>query len=194
MSTFDSHPDSDAGLERFTFFWDGPFSQWHPCTFTLDDIEYNCAEQYMMAEKARLFGDEETLAEILEADDPRTQKALGREVAGFDVDVWQADAANGRPACWNIVWRGNMAKFSQQPHLRKRLLATAGTTLVEASPHDRIWGIGLRKTDPAAQSRDGWRGLNWLGEVLTNVRLQLEGRSGVFTRTAQLDAIAAEGL
>lgn len=162
-------------FEEFTFFWNGPFSQWEPAWFEIDDIEYNCAEQYMMAEKARLFDDFETLEMIMETDSPATQKALGRQVSGFSKAAWEDDdeTENGQPYCWNVVWRGNMAKFGQNSHLREVLLATEGTTLVEASPEDTIWGIGLAEGDPGCYSRQTWRGLNWLGEVLTNVREHL---------------------
>ena len=168
-------------MERFTYFWNGPFSQWEPCHFVIDDVEYNCAEQYMMAEKARVFGDEDILEQILEAEDARTQKALGREVYPFDVDQWEEDESNGRPRCWNIVWRGNMAKFSQNSYLMQQLRDTKGTTLVEASPYDRIWGIGLRESDATTQGREGWRGRNWLGEVLTNVREYLIADGRVYS-------------
>lgn len=163
-------------IEEFTFFWDGPFSQWEPCYFEIDDVEYNCAEQFMMAEKARLFGDEQTLEMILETDLPATQKALGRQVDGFSQAVWEDDdeTENGRPYCWNVVWRGNMAKFGQNAYLLDLLLATDGTTLVEASPEDPIWGIGLAEGHPGCYSRETWQGLNWLGEILTGVREQLK--------------------
>ncbi|MEK6239242.1 MAG: NADAR family protein [Planctomycetales bacterium] len=181
-------------LEQFTFFWDGPFSQWHGKDFELDGATYKCAEQYMMAEKARLFGDEDTLEMIMDADHPRDQKRLGRVVENFDADAWEEDEDNGRPCCWNMVWRGNMAKFSQNEHLLRRLLATAGTTLVEASPHDRIWGIGLRKNDPRAQNRAAWQGLNWLGEVLTSVREHLAADPTRHDSAAMLREIANKGL
>ena len=165
---------SDFEFEEFTFFWNGPFSQWHACDFEVDGIEYNCAEQYMMAEKARLFGDEDTLERIMESGSPRTQKALGRVVDGFSKEVWEDDdTENGRPFCWNVVHAGNMAKFSQNEYLLDALLATGTTTLVEASPYDRIWGIGLAEGDPGCGSRDSWQGLNWLGEVLIDVRERL---------------------
>lgn len=157
-------------MTEFTFFWDGPFSQWDPSNFELDGIEYNCAEQYMMASKARLFDDEQTLDEIMDAEDPDTQKKLGRLVSGFDKDIWEEEEDNGYPRCWNIVWRGNMAKFSQNPHLLQDLLATKDTLLVEASPYDVIWGVGLRESDPRIRNQENWRGTNWLGEVLTVVR------------------------
>jgi len=162
-------------IEEFTFFWDGPFSQWETSYFTVEDVEYNCAEQYMMAEKARLFEDDYTLEMIMDTDVPATQKALGRQVSGFCKAEWEDDeeTENGQPYCWNVVWRGNMAKFGQNAHLLNVLLSTEGTTLVEASPEDRIWGIGLAEGDPGCHSRDTWQGLNWLGEVLTNVREHL---------------------
>jgi len=149
--------------ERFTFFWSGPFSQWDPSPFTIEGVLYNCAEQYMMAEKARLFGDSEMESRIMAALDPADQKHFGRQVRGFNDTVWQVHARD-------IVTRGTRAKYSQNERHRRLLLSTRGTTLVEASPHDRIWGIGLRGNDPKAKSRSTWRGTNWLGEILTKVR------------------------
>jgi ribA/ribD-fused uncharacterized protein len=149
--------------EAFTFFWHGPFSQWHASPFTIDGVAYSCAEQYMMAEKARLFRDEEALAEILATSSPKRQKQLGRQVRGFHESTWTNQARE-------IVYRGNWAKFTQNADLKALLLATAGTTLVEASPVDRIWGIGLAEDDPEAWDRRTWRGRNWLGVVLTRVR------------------------
>src|SRR5206468_4265378 len=105
-----------------------------------------CAEQYMMHRKALLFGDAEIAAEILEADHPRAHKALGRKVRGFDDAKWRRE----REA---IVLAGNRAKFTQNEDLRAHLLATRGTELVEASPHDRIWGIGLAASNPRASDR-----------------------------------------
>lgn len=149
--------------ERFTFFWRGPFSQWHASPFTRKGLRFVTAEQFMMHEKARLFGDEETAGQILRSDSPRQQKALGRKVRGFDETVWRANREQ-------IVFAGNQAKFEQNPELRALLLATRGTTLVEASPYDRIWGIGLAEDDPRALHRATWLGLNLLGEILTRLR------------------------
>ncbi len=161
--------------EVFTLFWDGPFSQWYPCYFEIDDVEYNCAEQFMMAEKARLFQDWDTLEMIMDSESPATQKALGRAVDGFEEARWQSDDThNDQPVCWNIVWRGNVAKFSQNDYLYEILCETSGTTLVEASPVDTIWGIGLGQEDPRCHHREAWRGMNWLGEVLTEVREYLK--------------------
>jgi len=160
-------------MAQFTFFWSGPFSQWHPSPFVIGGVCYNTAEQWMMAEKARLFRDDETLAAILAAVHPREQKALGRKVRGFNREAWEAPFPwrdGQKPRCWQIVWRGNEAKYLQNDDLRAKLLATANTTLVEASPHDTTWGIGLSEQDAARLDRATWRGRNWLGEVLTDLR------------------------
>lgn len=170
-------------MSEFTFFWDGPLSQWEPSSFEIDGVEYNCAEQYMMASKAKLFDDEEILDEIMDAEDPDTQKSLGRRVSNFDQDIWEEEEDNGYPRCWNIVWRGNMAKFSQNPHLLNDLLATKETLIVEASPYDCVWGVGLRAGDPRIKNRENWRGSNWLGEVLTVVRSFLINDKTPYTST-----------
>jgi ribA/ribD-fused uncharacterized protein len=147
----------------YTLFWNGPFSQWYPSKFKVDNKTYNCCEQYMMAQKALLFNDDKAYQAIMKATDPKEQKALGRKVKGFNADKWAAVAKN-------IVYRGNYAKFSGDLMLKEILLNTAGTELVEASPYDTIWGIGLAEDDPKALDKSQWRGLNWLGEVLTKVR------------------------
>lgn len=149
--------------EQFTFFWAGPFSQWHRCKFTVDGVTYNCAEQYMMHQKALFFEDTETAKKIMATSSPKAQKALGREVTPFDAGKWDGVARD-------VVLRGNLAKFKQNPDLLALLMATKGTTLVEASPYDKIWGIGLKESDPKAKDRATWRGKNWLGQVLTAAR------------------------
>lgn len=153
-------------MEQFTFFWSGPFSNWHPSKFEVDGVKYNCSEQFMMAEKARLFNDQDTLAKILASSNPKDQKACGRLVQKFNKDKWEAVARD-------VVYKGCLAKFSQNPDLKEALLATVGTSMVEASPYDRIWGIGLAKDDPRAKDRSKWRGTNWLGETLDRVREEL---------------------
>lgn len=150
-------------MEKFTFFWSGVFSNWYPSPFEIDGIWYNCSEQYMMAEKACLFGDAEALGKIMSAALPRDQKAYGRQVKGFDKEKWDAVAKL-------VVYKACKAKFEQNPDLMRDLEATKGTTLVEASPEDPIWGIGLKKDDPRALNRATWKGTNWLGEVLTKLR------------------------
>lgn len=159
---------------KFLFFWghtpaaDGHISeaclsQWWMCQFTVEGVEYNCAEQFMMAEKARMFGDEEMLAKILEAVHPKEMKAYGRAVSGFDREAWDS-------ACYEIVRKGNEAKFSQNPELLDFLLKTEKRILVEASPRDRIWGIGMGKSNPDAEDPLKWKGTNLLGFALTEAR------------------------
>ncbi|RKN86144.1 NADAR family protein [Paenibacillus ginsengarvi] len=167
---------------KFLFFWghtppnDGSvnqscFSQWWICPFVVEGIQYSCAEQYMMAEKARMFGDEEMLAAIMQARHPKEMKEYGRAVKNFDKDAWE----NG---CYGIVKRGNRTKFSQHAELAAYLKKTNKRILVEASPRDRIWGIGMGQSNPDAENPMKWRGQNLLGFVLTEVRdelLKLEG-------------------
>ena len=150
--------------DKYVLFWKKTcFSQWHPCKFVIDGIEYNCAEQYMMAEKARLFKDSETESKIMEADHPRKQKELGRLVSNFNKELWDARARE-------IVYEGNKAKFSQNLSFKEELMKTGTLTLVEASGFDQIWGIGLFEEDDRCLDQSTWQGLNWLGEVLTKVR------------------------
>ena len=138
-------------------------SQWYPCQFEVEGVTYTSAEQYMMAEKAKLFGDEEIRAEILNTDDPRMCKALGRKVKNFDKAVWDKEKEH-------IVRKGNTKKFLQNSALRNFLLSTGDKVLVEASPTDRVWGIGLGKNNPDALDPQKWRGQNLLGFALMNVR------------------------
>lgn len=166
-------PDFDGSevvvSERFVMFWKPPcpFDQWTASEFSIDDVLYNCAEQYMMAEKARLFGDAETEELILNSVNPSHQKKLGKRVEGFRDQLWSAERSN-------IVFRANVAKFTQNPELKEALLETGDRMLVEASPMDRIWGIGLAANDPDAYHPDKWPGLNLLGNVLTDVRAHIK--------------------
>ncbi|MEQ1499741.1 MAG: NADAR family protein [Novosphingobium sp.] len=162
-----------SSTEKFTFFWSGPFSQWHKTGFTVDGQHYVTAEQFMMAEKARLFEDHDTREAILSAEDPGEQKRLGRQVRGFDQAQWDAAARN-------IVYRGNRAKFTTHRDLLQMLFDTEGTSLAEASPVDTIWGIGLAADAANATDRAKWLGKNWLGETLQRLRddLLAEARGG----------------
>lgn len=154
--------------EKFTFFWNGPYSQWHPSVFMVNEMTFSHAEQFMMYSKAALFHDKDIARKIMESNNPKKQKALGREVKSFDKDAWDVIA-------WSIVKQGSLAKFSQNLDLLELLAATVGTTLVEASPYDDIWGIGLGEWDPRCLNRSTWKGTNWLGEILTEVRIELCG-------------------
>jgi ribA/ribD-fused uncharacterized protein len=120
----------------------------------------------MMAGKARLFGDEEALARIVAAGHPNAAKKLGRQVRGFDEEAWIRHR-------WDLVVEGNLAKFGQDAALREYLLGTAGRVLVEASPVDRIWGIGLAAADERSADPERWRGLNLLGFALMEARARL---------------------
>ena len=144
----------------------GCLSQWQECSFVVDGVSYSSAEQFMMAEKARTFGDVDTLEKILAAKLPRKIKALGREVKGFDGKKWDSVKSD-------VVVRGNMAKFSQNRELLSFLLGTGDAMLVEASPEDCIWGVGLKESDRDILDPDKWKGENLLGRALMEVRAKL---------------------
>ncbi|MGW6915684.1 NADAR family protein [Kitasatospora sp. NPDC054939] len=144
----------------------GSLSQWWRGEFTVDGVSYATAEHWMMAGKARMFGDEAIVPRILAARTPAEAKSLGRQVRGFDDAVWRA----GRFA---LVVEGNVAKFGQDEALRAYLLGTAQRVLVEASPMDRIWGIGLAAEDERAPHPAQWRGENLLGFALMEARTRL---------------------
>lgn len=163
--------------DTMLLFWDGFPSQWHDSYFYDENfILYNCCEQYMMAQKALLFNDKEMYNAIMTATNPRQQKAIGRKVGTgtgakpFDADAWNV-------ACRNVVRRGNLFKFSQNEDLKKLLLATGDKLIVEASPLDKIWGIGLGEDDPRALDPQQWQGTNWLGEDVMFVRKLLTDRA-----------------
>jgi ribA/ribD-fused uncharacterized protein len=149
----------------------GCLSQWWPAEFTVDGVRYRTAEHFMMAGKARLFGDEEMASAIVAAGHPKQAKDLGRKVRGFDEEIWAA-------ARFDLVVRGNLAKFGQNPELRDFLLGTGDRVLVEASPVDRIWGVGLAADDERAEQPERWRGLNLLGFALMEVRHALRQPAG----------------
>ena len=143
------------------------FSQFYPVEFKIDEVLYNCAEQWMMASKAQLFeGNEEILQQIMMETNPALIKALGRKVKNFDEHIWNS-------VRYDIVVRGNYAKFSQNPQIKKLLLDTREAILVEASPMDRIWGVGLSSTNPDIKDPNKWRGRNLLGKALMEVRQDL---------------------
>ena len=159
----------DASLtyisDDVVLFWhpSSVFSQWTLSPFTVDLVEYNCAEQFMMASKARLFGDDTALSAILASDDPREQKRLGRQVRHFDPELWQFE-------CENIVLHGNLVKFSKNEEMHLALIQTGDRRFAGASPTDNLWGIGLSACDPRASSPDSWCGQNLLGQALEHAR------------------------
>lgn len=168
-----------SGLRpRYLFFWGHKplpngeigkscFSQWWPARFSVEGVSYPTAEHFMMAEKARLFGDENSRAQILSAGSPKAAKQLGRQVKYFNEEVWGG-------ARFRLVVAGNLAKFGQNRELGEYLIGTGDKVLVEASPVDRIWGIGLAVDDERAMNPEQWRGLNLLGFALMEVRQRLQ--------------------
>ncbi|MER5789248.1 NADAR family protein [Streptomyces sp. NPDC001980] len=141
-------------------------SQWWPSPFVVDGVEYATAEHWMMAGKARLFGDPEAERAVLAAAHPAAAKKAGRLVRGFDEAIWQRER-------FGIVAEGSAHKFGAEPGLRDFLLGTGDRVLVEASPVDRVWGIGLAATDAGAEDPQRWRGLNLLGFALMEARARL---------------------
>lgn len=154
---------------KYEFFWGGPFSQWCLARFKIDDLSYNCAEQYMMSEKARFFKDEDSFKKIMQANTPDIQKSLGRKIKNFDEQAWDIVKKD-------VVIRGNYAKFVQNKKLEEILLFTKDSILVEASPFDKIWGIGLKENDPKAMNPMTWKGENLLGFCLIEVRERLKNK------------------
>jgi len=158
--------------ENMTFFFSekDPFSNWFLSDFEVKGVRFNCVEQFMMYCKAKVFEDENSALKILGALHPRDQKQHGRQVSGFVEAEWALRRER-------IVAAGCYAKFSQNPELRDALLATGSTRLVEASPYDRIWGVGLGERDPRILDPQQWRGMNLLGVALTSVRERLRAQA-----------------
>lgn len=163
---------------KYVFFWghqkrsDGVltsscFSQWYSAPFDIDSQRYPTAEHYMMAEKARLFGDDSALESILKAPNPGAAKSLGRGVRGFKEEIWEKHR-------FGVVVRASVAKFGQNEGLREYLGNTKERVLVEASPVDRIWGVGLASDDSRIENPMEWRGLNLLGFALMEARARLK--------------------
>ena len=160
---------------QYLYFWHQPvqervvskacFSQWYPSPFVVDGVYYATAEHWMMVGKSRLF-DPSMIEAIVANPDPAAAKLLGRKIKHFDESIWQS-------CRFDIVTAGNLAKFSQHVALRDVLLNTGDHILVEASPVDRIWGIGLSEFHRKAQHPSTWQGLNLLGFALMRVREQL---------------------
>ena len=163
---------------KFLFFWGHQpnkdesisktcFSQWWLSSFEVNNVIYKTAEHWMMAKKAELFKDDQVLAKIIKANSPAEAKKLGREVKNYNENLWLA-------ARFEIVKEGNYHKFSQNPELKTFLLNTKNRVLVEASPVDAIWGIGMASDDKDIMNPKKWKGLNLLGFALMEVRDELE--------------------
>lgn len=159
---------------KYLFFWGHTnkyaeevgkfcFSQWYEAPFTVDGVTCKTAEHWMMAQKALLFGDMKAFHNIVETDTPKRAKELGRKVSDFDEETWNAHR-------FDIVKKGNIHKFNQHPKFADYLQNTDDKILVEASPVDAIWGIGLSSESQNVDNPHLWRGLNLLGFILMEVR------------------------
>jgi len=157
--------------EDAIYFYGSFFSQWAKRKIVVNGQTYNCCEQYMMAAKAKMFDDDYALKQIMSSDNPADQKWWGRMVKGFDEAKWHTISRD-------VVYKANYAKFTQHPDLKEKLLATKEKLIVEASPTDCIWGVGLKATDRDIRNPKKWRGKNWLGDAIMKVRLAIQGGWG----------------
>lgn len=139
------------------------FSQWYPGSFSVNGIKYETAEHWMMAQKALLFDNPEIHQKIVDSEKPGEVKELGRQIIGFDEVVWNAEK-------YNIVRLGNIHKFNQNKTLKEFLLSSNDRVLIEASPVDIVWGIGLAKDSEHINNLYAWPGKNLLGFALMEVR------------------------
>ena len=165
---------------KYVFFWGHTekndqvskacFSQWYPSVFKKDGITYKTAEHFMMAEKARLFNNKEILEEILKSGHPKQAKDLGRRVTGFKNEIWDKEK-------FRIVSEANFLKFSQSKSLKQFLLNTNERVLVEASPNDKVWGIGMAQDNEHIENPYKWKGENLLGFALMEVRDMLRNKN-----------------
>ncbi|MDR1540596.1 MAG: NADAR family protein [Clostridiales bacterium] len=160
-------------LADITCFWkpqpkvnSSCLGQWQPSIFKVNGRVYTCAEQYMMAEKARIFEDEEMLAKIMASKSPKNMKALGRKVKSYDDAVWDK-------VKHSVALNGNWLKFTQNEKMKEYLLKTGDSVLIEASPFDKIWGVGMSEMDPLIKNPALWNGCNLLGFALMEVRDEL---------------------
>lgn len=159
-------------MNKTIYFWgtSGPvgcFSNWYNSPFKYGGVDFCHVEQYMMYIKAVTFNDTETAQKVMATTDPRECKKLGRQVKNFDNNLWDIER-------YNVVAHACECKFRQNPDILKILLDTGNAELVEASPYDRVWGIGFNEQDAEA-NRDRW-GANLLGRALMEVRDELRPR------------------
>lgn len=165
-------------INSYVFFWGHTprikngklhktcMSQWWEGVFEAEEVLYKSAEHWMMAQKAKVFEDEASYELILKSKSPAEAKKLGRKVKNFDSKVWSEKR-------YEVVKEGNIYKFGQGRQLKEYLLGTGGAVLVEASPFDQIWGIGLTQNAPNIENPNTWLGDNLLGFALMEVRDEL---------------------
>lgn len=148
----------------FNLFWGGPYSQWSIYPFIFNNIQFNCNEQFMMYGKSLVCGDRETAELIMKEKDPSSQKKLGRKVKGYSDDIWNEEKS------MMVVYIANYFKFTQNTEAYNHLMNDPSNEIVEASPYDRIWGIGLSADRPQSWNKNSWRGENRLGRCIDQVR------------------------
>jgi len=156
-------------MNKYTFFYQNrtPFSNWYPSNFVYGDIMYCCGEQYMMHRKALLFKDAVAAKCIMDTKVPKEHQSLGRIVQNYVDSKW-ADVR------YEVMAAGLYCKFDQNPKLKAALLNTGNTIMAEASPYDKIWGIGMAATDSGVENQNNWKGQNLSGKVLMEVREVLQ--------------------
>ena len=152
--------------DKYVFFWGAEFSDWYECEFIYCRYLFKNTEQAFMWEKARFFGDHEIAKLILKSPDPKINKDLGRRVKNFNAEKWME-------YCYVYMLAVNYAKYNQNEGLKNTLLSTGNKTIVEASPYDKIWGIGLHWNNDDCLDETKWQGMNLLGKVLMEVREEL---------------------
>lgn len=149
------------------YFWGGIYSQWYKSPFTENGKVFPTAEHYMMYHKALLF-DPSKADLIFETDNPKKVKAIGRSLANFDKGIWDSK-------CMDIVTQGNYLKFTQNKELLNQMLKDDPKMLVEASPVDTVWGVGLSEDDLLILNKANWKGENRLGKCLIEARERIVG-------------------
>lgn len=158
-------------INKYLFFWkpnknltnETCFSQWQPSLFEIDGVVYNCAEQYMMSQKAKLFKDEYIYDLVMDSIKPQDMIKLGRKVKNFNESIWDKNK-------YSIIFDANYNKFSQNEKMKKFLLSTNDKVIVEASPYDKVWGVGMDSNNRKIYNPNNWRGENLLGFIIMEVR------------------------
>lgn len=162
---------NNSDYSNYLFFWSKKhdfLSNFYPSEFNVGDQHFICSEQYFMKKKQELFDSSniKLAGLIMNEKDPKKIKKFGRMVKNFDEEIWNQHK-------YQIMYQGVKAKFTSNPNLRKKLLETKNKILVEASPYDKIWGIGLNESNAKKKLHTEWPGKNLLGKVLMQVRQEL---------------------
>ncbi len=154
--------------DNYVFFYgkNDHFSNFYKTNFKVNDITFSCGEQYIMYSKAKLFSDDIIANQILQETSPSKMKALGRKVKNYNDKIWVQSRED-------ITFNGLIHKYKQNPILKEQILNTNNKIIVEASPTDRIWGIGMGVSNPELENQNKW-GQNILGKILMRVRKNIK--------------------